>query len=204
MATEGRLPQSFSQTANGAGSAAWSRVGGTSDANALQTNDGDTSYHWAQPDGGFSGGNGKTYIMSVGFIFSVIPAGSTIDNIQLNIIRRSSDVASGFYVRDETVQLTRAGVAVGNNVADLTSGSDFTSAYSTKTYSGAPVSFWGYAWTRDDIVVSGLGLQYAAYGDADSTTAPSSPQARITYFAIIVTYTEPAGARRQAVAVVFL
>ena len=121
--------------------------------------------------------------------FSSIPAGSTIDGIELQI-RRQGDGPSEY--EDFIVRLTRDGlVGVGENKAI---GTTYTSTPATITYGGAN-DLWNTTWTSSQIKASAFGAYLSALETQDVGEAVS-----VFWFKVNVHYT-PAGVKVNGVKV---
>jgi len=83
-------------------------------------------------------------------------------------------------LQDGTVQLLKAGTAVGNNKAVSTS---WSPTLTTVTY-GGPGDLWGTTWNATDIDNTSFGLQFIA-----KNVASSAATAAIDYISITVYYT---------------
>lgn len=99
---------------------------------------------------GFSG-----YLDMKGFAFS-IPTNATIEGISVGVEKQGIGNA-GFVISDETVQLLKAGVAVGSNKADQLTVWGNTDSW--KYYGAADL--WGSSWTPANINSSSFGLRFA-------------------------------------------
>ena len=107
-----------------------------------------------------------------------IPAGATILGIQLNIEDKASATSS---LKDETVQLLKAGTATGANKA--VTGTLWGTTDTTVGY-GAANDLWSAAWTPADINASTFGVRLRV-ANANSS---SSRTASVDYVNMTVTY----------------
>jgi hypothetical protein len=122
----------------------------------------------------------SNYLTATGFGFS-IPAGSTINGIQVSIERSDGGVSSSSYIRDNSIKIVKAGAITGTEHADTTANwptSDASASY------GSTTDLWGTTWTAADINASNFGVAISARGSSSS-----SETARIDNIRITVSYT---------------
>ena len=122
------------------------------------------------------------YLKATGFGFN-IPAGSTIDGIEVRV-KRSATVASE--IRDNDVMLVKNGV-IGGTDKGGSSSPDWETTDATILY-GSSSDKWGQTWSVSDINSTTTGFAIAAHhhnGGAAST-------ARVDYITITVYYTPSA------------
>ena len=123
--------------------------GGSSNWNSLS--DGLTSNDlYAECTVSSGGGFTSNIIKFTGFGFS-IPAGATIDGIEVEI----DWWATNGGMQEDIIQLYKAGTLVGNN---LSTSSTLPDSVETTSYKGGPTNLWGTTWTVDDINNSTFGL----------------------------------------------
>jgi hypothetical protein len=84
-------------------------------------------------------------------------------------------------LKDNNVQLLKAGVAVGSNKASATT---YGTSASTVTY-GNSADLWGTTWTATDLNASNFGLRFSA-----KNVAAASATASIDYITVTVTYND--------------
>jgi len=160
-------------TASGATSTDWSNpgnaVGAADGVGASATIPGSGSV--GQLDAAFSG-------------LSALPAGATIDGIEVAVTRRGVPQDSGDgRARDDAVLLL-SGSVVGDNKADTAT--DWQTSYGGKAY-GGPTDDWNAGLTRDDLADPGFRVSVAC----SATTG--QVQAEIDAVEIEVWYTEAGG-----------
>ncbi len=114
-------------------------------------------------------------------ISALIPAGSTIDGIEVRNRRYRS---GSTHARTTSVMLIKAGSRVGSNLANTTT--NWGTAAETIDTGGA-TELWGTTWTRDDVVASGFGFALMANKSAGSGTTTANIEAAW----INVHFTEP-------------
>jgi hypothetical protein len=120
---------------------------------------------------------------STNFSFS-IPTTATINGIQVVIGRHRSGNGNGD-IRDNSVQLIKAGSTVGDNKAATST--NWPSNERTANY-GSTSDLWGTAWTPADVNASNFGVALVV-----SNTSTSNPRtANVDYVRVTVTYTEAA------------
>ncbi len=120
-------------------------------------------------------------LSATGFGFSV-PSSAIIRGIQVSVIRKATAASS---IQDQTVQLQKAGTAVGSNKAiagNLEHESNVTQNYGTTS------DLWGTTWTASDINNANFGLKFTAKAGATATTA------NVDYITITVTYSNDTNA----------
>lgn len=107
---------------------------------------------------GSSGDDPSQALNAIGFDFSIIDPGSTIDGIRATFgkYRSGSGWSSFGEVQDNSVKLIKAGNAVGTNKAATSTNwptSETASEYGTTN------DLWGTTWTVDEIKASDFGVQ---------------------------------------------
>lgn len=103
--------------------------------------------------------NGWSQYLTVTNFGFAIPDGATIDGIQVNVERKSSTYTAGTkYAQDDTVQLLKAGTAVGSNLATTT---PYTTS-DVQELHGGTTNKWGTTWTPADINNANFGVIYSA------------------------------------------
>jgi hypothetical protein len=156
-------------TTLGGGGANW-----TTPANAT---DADNAYAQATVDGTVT-----DPLRCVGYGFA-IPTGATILGIRVDVERKSSSTANGGS-RDNSLQLAKAGLAVGLSRATATA---YTTTDVVEAHGGA-ADLWGTAWTPAEINSADFGAIFAA-------TKPSgtggSHTVTVDMIRITVTYAQP-------------
>lgn len=115
------------------------------------------------------------YLKLTNFGFS-IPAGATIDGIQVDLRRRTG--GSGTQA-DDRARIVKGGT-IGST--DKAAAGNWSSSYVTQTYGGA-ADLWGESWTSSDINASNFGFVISA-----ALTVVGTPQ--VDSCQITVTYTE--------------
>ncbi len=110
-------------------------------------------------------GNGSsTALNATGFGFNV-PAGSTINGIRVTVVHKGSINNN---IKDQTIQLLKAGTVVGSNKASTTGWSNNSQ---NATY-GANNDLWGTTWTAADVNDPNFGVEIIARdSNATATTA---------------------------------
>jgi hypothetical protein len=112
-----------------------------------------------------------------GFGFSV-PAG-TVDGIAVAIERRST---TNNVIDDNSIRLTKASSAVGDNKATATKWPLNTDA--VENYGGA-ADLWGTTWSVAEVNDAGFGIAIVA----DNTDAGATRSAQVDHVTITITYT---------------
>ena len=123
----------------------------------------------------------SNYLSATNFGFS-IPAGSTINGIQVSIMRQRSSFSSPD-IRDTVVSLIKGGTVTGANRAATST--NWPTSMGTASY-GTTSDLWGATWTPADINASDFGVALSA-----NSTGSSSRTASVDYMQITVTYTPP-------------
>jgi|GEM_PF-1355084 len=109
-----------------------------------------------------------------------IPANAEIGGIEVRIARHQTGAFGNAY--DSAVQLVKAGVVVGNNLAATTSNWPTAKAY--RTYGGLYYT-WGVNWTPEELNSAGFGvaLTISQYADfASSTASVDAIDVTVRYF----------------------
>ena len=133
---------------------------------SVNLNDGDNSRFLRGRDYGFT-----------------IPAGATINGIEVSIMRRSSSNAGGNSIDDNTLRLVKGGTAVGNNLASAT---DWPTTMTAANY-GGPTNLWGTTWTPAEINNANFGVSLSVENESNF----SNRIAYVDYIQITVYYTLP-------------
>ncbi len=120
----------------------------------------------------------SNYLKSSNYGFS-IPAGATINGIQVTILRGSS---TGSSIKDNVVKLVKGGTVTGNNkaIATVWQNSNFLATY------GSSSDLWGATWTPADINASNFGAALSVASNSGTNHTGS-----VDYMQITVTYTLP-------------
>jgi hypothetical protein len=135
----------------------------------------------------YPGKGGSHYLVATDFGFA-IPAGSTIDGIQVAWERHSS----GGLIADQYVFSVQAGTITGNN---LSAGASWTGGPpDAPAVFGGPTELWGLSWTHADINASTFGMAISPLGFPGVTAAVDSCQ-------VTVFYTTPPGLPQKATVV---
>ena len=125
-----------------------------------------------------SGGIPDThYLKATAFGFA-IPAGATINGIQVGITRKANDSSKFAYADDNIVKLVQGGAVVGNSKASA--GTKWPTADGTVTY-GTTSDLWGATWTDSQINASNFGVVLSA--NTNSVTAS------VNFISVTITYT---------------
>ncbi len=101
------------------------------------------------------------YLKATGFGFS-IPAGATINGIQVDVERQES--GSSTRVNDNSVRLVKGGTISGD---DKSTGAGWPSSDAYITY-GGPSDTWGLSWNYSDINSADFGVVISAIHDGSS------------------------------------
>ncbi len=119
-------------------------------------------------------------LSATGFGFSV-PSSAIIHGISVSVIRKASAANT---LQDQSVQLLKAGTAVGSNkaIAGNWSTSNVTQSYGTTS------DLWGTTWTAADVNNANFGLKFTAKAGGTAATA------NVDYITISVTYTNDTNA----------
>lgn len=131
-------------------------------------------------------GGSTDYLAATNFSFA-IPAGATINGIQVTFSRSGQTAAS---IEDYDITLTKNGTgAVGSNYAATTT---YWPTSSTAANYGGSADLWGTSWTASDINASTFGLLIRATNVNASLNKSATVYAFVT---ITVTYTPPANGK---------
>lgn len=170
MATQG--PNSPGTTANDAsvGTRTWSNVGSPGNAGAS-----DNAYSQVTTDGG---PKTSQYLKATNFGFS-IPAGSTINGIEVNLERKKT-LGDGDVTHNQA-RIVKAGTI---STSDKTVTWPTTEAVQTL---GSSSDLWGETWTADDINSSTTG--FAVSVNVDDGGGPTAT-AFVDHITMTVTYTQ--------------
>lgn len=130
----------------------------------------------------------STILTSTGFGFS-IPAGATINGIQVDIVRHASSIGSlafddSLVIGCIGVKMVKAGVGAGTNKLNSTVW-NITDATTTL---GNSADLWGTTWTPADINASNFGVQCQVENQSAGARTASIDSMLIT-----VTFTPAAG-----------
>jgi hypothetical protein len=154
----------------GVGSSDWSNSDGIKDSGGLNyaTNN-------------IPSGASTRFLKGTHYDFN-IPAGATINGIQVAIRRK----ASGSNVKDNVVKLVKNNGIVGDNKAYSGSDSNWpTSNISTRGY-GSSSDLWNETWSLADINNDNFGVVLSA----ENTDEDANRVASVDYMTIVITYTE--------------
>jgi Tfp pilus assembly protein PilX len=110
-----------------------------------------------------------------GFGFS-IPAGATINGIDVDIDRKASATSS---IEDFDVYVLKNGSATG--ITDHASTTDWTTTDSTRSY-GNSTDLWGTTWTVSDINASNFGVRLKATNLTSTSKTASVDWVQVTVF----------------------
>lgn len=124
-------------------------------------------------------------LTNFGFSTSDIPSGSTINGIEIAIMK-STSYAGQSYIKDSALYLYNDG-AVGSNLASAVAWS-YKDVMAEVTYGGA-TNMCGTSLTQADIVANTFGIQLSALNIETS----SNQNANVDYIKIRVYYTEGGG-----------
>lgn len=127
----------------------------------------------------------SNYLQATNFGFSsVLPAGSTIDGILVEVERRR-DI--GGFVYDNSIRLRKSTGYVGSNKANTSTDWPTTDTYAS--YGGSS-DLWGTTWTYDEVTHTdfGVGVSVSLQGDSET---PST--ARVDHVRMTITYTPSSG-----------
>lgn len=152
---------------SGTGTAVWTTPG-----NAFST---DTTYATISVDGTIS-----NYIKCTDFGFN-IPAGATIDGIQVGVERQASATNNGGVV-DSAIRVVKGG-SIGST--DRKTTTVYTTSNVTENH-GATNDLWGTTWTVSDINASDFG---AAVAVTKASSGGAAITASVDSISITVTYT---------------
>lgn len=120
------------------------------------------------------------YLKATNFDFSAIPAGATIDGIEVLI--EKADIGGLANNQDSQVKIIKGGTVGSTNKADTStnwSGTDTTITY------GSSTDLWGETWTDTDIKASTFGTAFMATtnsgGKVGSNAAVDGIQIKVYY-----------------------
>ncbi len=126
------------------------------------------------------------YLQASNYGFT-IPAGATINGIEVNIKRKGSSTGGTTHTRDTIVSIVKSDGSIGTtNKALLTTDWPLTEA--TQTY-GTSSDLWGETWAVSDINNSNFGMVV----QAKNQTSAANPTGSVNFISIKVTYTPLAG-----------
>ena len=141
----------------------------------------DTSY--ASVTGGLSASTTTHYLRGTNYGFT-IPAGATINGIQVTIGRMSTGTTAPF-IRDNVVKLVKGGlISAGTNKALTTTDWPSTTTITPVTYGGV-TDLWGDSWTPAEINASNFGVVLSVSNVNTSRSRTPS----VDYMQVTVTYT---------------
>ncbi|HCV43174.1 MAG TPA: hypothetical protein DGH68_06795, partial [Bacteroidetes bacterium] len=120
----------------------------------------------------------SNYLQTTNYGFA-IPTDATINGIQATIGRFENTTGTGNDVRDNVVQLIKAGALVGSNYA--VTGTDWPTSETAVNYGGT-ADLWGATWTPAEVNATNFGV-------ALSANSTNSRTASVDYMTISVTYT---------------
>lgn len=127
-------------------------------------------------------GDDSRYLRARDYGFT-IPAGATINGIQVSIMRRSNSNAGNNSIDDNILRLVKSGTSVGNNYA---SGNDWPTSMAVANY-GGPTDLWGTTWTPAEINNVNFGVALSVENESNF----SNRIAYVDYIQITVYYTLP-------------
>lgn len=110
-----------------------------------------------------------------------LPANIMVVGLQVLVRRLRSGGTTG-EVRDQVLQLLKAGVATGNNNADT--GTNWPTSEAEATYGVGFTDMWGATWSRDDLMHPSFGVQLRAVnvgGGADRVAEVDLVEAIVYY-----------------------
>ncbi len=150
--------------------------------NPTRTSANDSSYTTSAIAPGTNSGN-SAILNVTGFGFSV-PSTAIIRGISVSIERKSSSNSgtNSNYLRDNTVQLLKAGTATGSNKA--ATGTSWPTSDGVANY-GSGSDAWGSTWTASDVNNANFGAKIIVHNYSTNST---SITASIDYVTITVTY----------------
>lgn len=128
-------------------------------------------------------------LLVTGFGFT-IPAGSTINGIQVDVERKKSTSAAGTSCSDSLISLTKDGSSNTGSTAD-TNAWPTTEAYQTF---GDATDLWSTTWTVAEINDANFGFMFSAVLIGSSTTGIT---ASVDHVRITVHYTEAASSVKR-------
>lgn len=170
MATAGPSLPTVAATDAAYGSVAWAN------ADFILANDGTR----ATAAGVSNGGPPTVLLVGTDFDFA-IPAGATINGIEVVIDRTSANAAC----RDSLVSLYLGGAVVGDNKADVAV--QWPASLTEKTY-GGPADTWGVVLTANDVNDAGFGVAVSCEKNVAAAGGPGAD-----YLSVTVHYTEASG-----------
>lgn len=122
-----------------------------------------------------------------GFTTADVPAGSTINGIEMQYRRRMGSSADG--VTTANMREVKGGTIGGSNVSTMNVAAwafSGTEAGSENIVEGGAANLWNNTWTAADVIASTFGCAIAATGSG------STPDAFIDYVEMRIYYTAPA------------
>jgi hypothetical protein len=125
-------------------------------------------------------GDNSRYLRGRNYGFT-IPAGATINGIQVSIMRRSNSNINGDSVDDDILRLVKNGNVVGNNLA---SPIDWPTSMAVANYGGA-TNLWGTTWTPAEINDANFGVALLVENESNNFNRTAS----VDYIQITVYYT---------------
>lgn len=121
-------------------------------------------------------GNGTSNALTISGFGFTLPAGAGILGIRVDIERSAS---ASSRLRDQTVQLVKAGAPTGSNRAVTTT---YGTSDSTRTY-GSTSDLWGTTWTAAELNASNFGVSLAVQNTNSTATT-----ANVDHVTVTVTY----------------
>ena len=142
-----------------------------------------------------TGSNKPTYNLDAknwGFVTGAganqIPAGATINGIEVEVKMRKTNVGS---IRDLTIQMLKAGIATGSNKARGATLWPTTAAY---VKFGSSVDLWGATWVGTDLINAGFGVRVTAKNRGNKDAQAEIDHIKITiYFNQTLFYSKSTG-----------
>lgn len=118
-----------------------------------------------------------------GFTSAMIPSGSTINGITVEIERRDQAIGAASDNRVQLAKGTTFANLVGSNLADTAL--DWPTAVAIKTYGGSG-NLWGTTWTQAEVTASTFAVMLSVQADAANTDI------FVDFVRITIDYTPPA------------
>lgn len=147
-----------SEGPNSPGTVSTSNVCGTENwSNTSNATASDNSYAVANNNNPGSLGSFSLDMTNFGFS---LPAGSTVDGIEVTIERKCSDNSGTEWCEDYQLEMLKAGSGTGDDKA--ATGVKWATSDATISY-GASNDLWGAAWEASDINASNFGISFCAF-----------------------------------------
>jgi hypothetical protein len=168
-----------------AGDAAWA---GPASAQIL-----DGTYASASPDSGASGSGASQQLQGTApTTLSGIPAGATIEGVQVNVYRYATTGtpagSTPLYIRDNEVELIKGGtVLTAVNHADTTDNWPTSPASPVSQTYGGQTDLWGQTWASTDFGAE-FGVSLRVSGNANSTSGDVPATANVDFIQVRVYY----------------